>query len=90
MKGFKKTFVESSNILALAYDDFIETMTVWFKNGAEYDYVGVPEDTANEFLDSPSKGWYLRNQIIPKYEHLVKLRAPKQKREANAKTKNED
>lgn len=88
--SFKKTFVESSNISALAYDEFIETLTVWFKSGAEYDYVAVPSETANEFLDSPSKGWYFKNRIVPNYEHMVKQKSLKKTKEEDAEDKSEN
>ena len=37
--SYRKTFVESGNVSAVEYDDFIETLTVYFKNGAVYDYI---------------------------------------------------
>jgi len=70
--SYRKTFVESGNVSAVEYDDFIETLTVYFKNGAVYDYIGVPPDIADEFLISPSKNWYLKNRIITQYEHMKK------------------
>ena len=70
--SFRKTFVESDNIQAIEYDSFMENLTVFFKNGAVYDYVGVPSETADEFLSAPSKSWYLKNRVVPFYDHMKK------------------
>lgn len=74
--GFR-THVDSGNIAFLEYDEFMETLTVTFKNGAVYDYIQVPSDVAEEMVSSPSKTQYLRTQIIPNYEFIIKVKSPK-------------
>lgn len=74
--GFR-THVESDNISFLEYDEFMETLTVTFKNGAVYDYIQVPADIAEEMVSSPSKSRYLRTTIIPNYEFIIKMKAKK-------------
>ncbi len=52
----KLEFVQSSNIIALGYDDATNTMAVQFKGGKVYHYHHVPRDLFETVRDAPSIG----------------------------------
>jgi len=47
--------VESSMLDGVGHDGN-ETLRVWFKKGAPYDYVGCPEEKFFDMINSPSVG----------------------------------
>lgn len=53
---------DSSNITRIQYN---ENLIVTFKNGSTYAYESVPIATVGAFLSAPSKGQFLRKEIIP-------------------------
>jgi|LSQX01.2.fsa_nt_gb hypothetical protein len=61
-------FIESSNLDAVAYDDDNGSLLVQFKNGAEYEYKGVPRKEFNNMLVADSHGEYFHRNIKPAYE----------------------
>jgi KTSC domain len=58
-----ETRVESTTLLALAYDDAREILQLEFRSGVIYHYYGVPVAVYEALLDAPSKGSYF-NRII--------------------------
>jgi len=50
--------VLSSNIAAIAYDEYGRVLGVRFTNGGEYRYRNVPQSVYQRFLNAPSKGTY--------------------------------
>lgn len=61
--------VTSSNIQGIGYDDATKTLHVEFRGGARYTYAGVPKDEYEDFLNAPSKGSYLAENIKDVYPH---------------------
>ncbi|WP_084708356.1 KTSC domain-containing protein [Marinobacter psychrophilus] len=59
--------VNSSNILAIAYDPDSATLTIAFKGGSEYEYYDVPQHEFDSFLSANSKGEYGHQNIYKKY-----------------------
>ena len=58
-----ETRVESTTLLALAYDDAREVLQLEFCSRAIYHYYGVPAAVHEALLAAPSKGSYF-NRII--------------------------
>ena len=63
------TLVESSNIVAIGYEEDEKQLHVQFNSGAEYVYHDVPATRVQDFLDADSKGKYLNEHIKGKYEY---------------------
>lgn len=57
--------VQSSNIVAVAYDDVLRELTVEFMSGSLYAYLGVTPQQYDGFMAAPSKGSYLSRFIKP-------------------------
>lgn len=55
--------VKSSAIQAVAYDVEDKTLTVRFKQGAEYDYYDVPKEKFEGLLKAESVGKYFNKYI---------------------------
>lgn len=62
-----KDTVQSSNVVAIGYDQRTETLEVEFLKGAVYQYYGVPEHTYNDIMNAPSKGRFLNTYIRDSY-----------------------
>ncbi len=52
----EKIPVQSSTIMAIAYDEDSQTLEIDFLSGTCYQYFDVPSVTAKEFIDSPIEG----------------------------------
>lgn len=61
--------VDSSNISGVAYNDETRTLYVAFKNGSRYFYQGVPQTVHEALISAPSKGRYMSNEIIGRYNY---------------------
>ena len=59
---------KSGNISRISYSDNTERMQVKFKNGAVYQYDGVPERIWKEACEAKSIGSYMHQSIIGVYE----------------------
>lgn len=57
------TFVESSTLATVAYNEARELLQLEFCSQAVYQYFGVPAAVHQALLDAPSKGSYF-NQAI--------------------------
>lgn len=61
------TNVESSNVLAVGYDN--GTLEVHFHSGGKYQYFDVPASVYENFLNADSKGKFLHYNIKNKYRY---------------------
>jgi uncharacterized protein len=65
----KRQSVNSSMIASIGYDLQEETMEVEFVNGGEvYQYFDVPYGIYHAFMESASKGEFMREEIMDKYD----------------------
>ena len=64
------TFNKSSTILRADFDNLVDVMTVYFKNGSIYQFVAVPKNTFEEFTKSESAGKFFSSNVKNKFEHL--------------------
>lgn len=69
MADIKWKLVESSNIVAIGYDEDERQLHIQFKSGLEYVYHDVPTEVWQEFLVAPSKGKYLNERIKGVYAY---------------------
>jgi hypothetical protein len=51
--------VDSSNVEAIGWNPDLHLLTVDFKNGSSYQYMGVPEEVYQAFMSAPSKGKFV-------------------------------
>lgn len=59
------TPVESSNLAAVGYDPETYILTVLFKNGRTYEYLGVTAKAHADLMAAESVGKYLNSLIKP-------------------------
>ena len=57
------TYVDSSNIEAVGYDDTTQELHVQFLSGGYYIYSGVPRTIFDDFINAPSKGSFLNREV---------------------------
>ena len=57
------TYVDSSNVEAIGYDDNSMELHVQFLSGSCYIYFDVPHDVFDAMLNAPSKGSFLNREI---------------------------
>jgi len=57
----------SSNLRGVHYEPNTQTLTVQFKSGT-YEYKDVPVDTYTGLLNADSKGKYMNQNVIGKFE----------------------
>jgi hypothetical protein len=65
---YRHTFTGSSILAFAKYDSICSLLLVMFHNGTEYEYVGVDQQTWEEFITATSAGSYF-NTVIRKYKH---------------------
>ena len=63
------TFVDSSNVEAIGYDDNSQELHVQFLSGGCYIYFDVPRDVFDYLLNAPSKGSFLNREIKGVYSY---------------------
>lgn len=61
--------VHSSNVASVGYDPATYTLDVGFKDGSAYRYHGVPQPVYDAFMNSHSKGTFLRSEIRGRFRH---------------------
>lgn len=61
-------FTNSSFLAGASYDKETSVMTVHFRNGKEYKFADVLEETYKEFCEAPSAGIYFSANIKGKFE----------------------
>lgn len=60
-----KSIYDSSNILASKYDKTTKELTITFKRGAQYKYIGVSSSDYMRFETAESQGAILNSHIKP-------------------------
>lgn len=63
------TFVDSSNIESIGYDDDTLELHVQFLSGGLYVYGDVPREIFDDLLNAPSKGSFLNREIKGVYQY---------------------
>ena len=63
------TYVDSSNIEAIGYDEDSEELYVQFLSGGCYIYHKVPSYVFGEMMNAPSKGSFLNREIKGIYSY---------------------
>lgn len=63
----------SSVIAAIDYNPVTLVLRITLRNRSVYDYQGVPEYVAKQFLSAPSKGRYYNQYIKGKYQSVEVL-----------------
>jgi hypothetical protein len=76
-----KSIYDSSNILASKYDKTTKDLTITFKRGAQYKYIGVSSSDYMRFETAESQGAILNSHIKGKFvteklEPCIKPPAP--------------
>lgn len=59
----------SSLVASMGYDDAANTLEVEFRNGAIYQYYGVPQNMYEQLLQAPSKGQFINTYIKNAYAY---------------------
>lgn len=62
------TYVDSSNIEAIGYDDHAQELHVRFLSGATYVYHRVPREVFDAMMIASSKGSFLNREIKNVYD----------------------
>ncbi len=65
----KRKGVISSSLRSVGYDEAARVLEVEFLSGGVYRYYGVPRETYQELLESPSKGRYFLEHIKDEYQY---------------------
>ena len=58
-----KTYVDSSSLQSIGYDEQFETLEVEFRNGAVYQYYNCPQPMYDALMSAPSKGQFFNANI---------------------------
>lgn len=62
--------IKSSNIVAYAYDEATQTLSIEFISGIRYDYHGVDKGVVEQFQEAPSKGGFFAEDIRNKFKSV--------------------
>lgn len=62
------TYVDSSNVQAIGYDNNAQELHVQFNSGATYVYHGVPPEIYDELMAAASKGSFLNRAVKAVYQ----------------------
>lgn len=63
------TYVDSSNIEAIGYDDDAQELHVRFLSGASYIYHDVPRQIFDDLMHAASKGSFLNREVKGVYRY---------------------
>lgn len=61
---------ESSTVLSIAYLPEEKKLTISFRSGHTYQYLGVEEELFMRLNSAPSKGKFIHNYIKGKFPHI--------------------
>lgn len=59
--------VESSHFVAVGYEPTSRKMHIEFKNGAVYEYAGVPEQFHKTLMEADSQGTFFHKNVKPHF-----------------------
>lgn len=62
------TYVDSSNIEAIGYEDNTQELHVQFLSGGYYIYHDVPRQIFDDLMSAPSKGSFLNREVKGVYQ----------------------
>lgn len=62
-------YIDSTNVLGIAYDPISEVLQVDFQSGGRYHYFGVEKDKYEALRQAASKGGFLAQEIKPHYPY---------------------
>lgn len=63
---YEVSLPSSSNVMSAAYEPETSTLMVQFRNGAQYDYLHVPDPVVRQFSASSSAGRFV-SQVLSGY-----------------------
>ena len=66
----KRTWVSSTSINRVGYDQKTRTLEVEFRNGRAYQYLGLPPQVYHELMQADSKGRFINFIIKKNYPYL--------------------
>lgn len=72
--------VQSSSMTRIGYDPKTCELQVEFASTGLYAYYKVPKEVADGLLNAKSKGSYLFQSIVGKFEYVCLRRAPRKER----------
>ncbi len=64
-----RSYVSSSNIASIGYDEATETLEVEFLNGSIYQYYNIPTGLYEQLMQEGSKGRFLHVYIKNAYPY---------------------
>jgi hypothetical protein len=67
----ESTRVKSTTLTAVVYDEDHNLLQLCFRDGAIYDYFGVPAHTHRELLAAKSKGVYFNREIRGRFRYAA-------------------
>lgn len=65
----ERSYVASSNIASIGYDEPSQTLEVEFSNGSVYQYYNVPQGLYDQLMQEGSKGRFLHAYIKNSYPY---------------------
>ena len=65
----QRTYVRSTNISSIGYDEATETLEIEFLSSAIYQYFNVPLTMHEQLMQADSKGKFLHMYIKNKYPY---------------------
>ena len=65
----ERSYVPSTNISSIGYDEATETLEVEFLNGSIYQYYNVPMNIYEQLMQAGSKGKFLNAYIKNAYPY---------------------
>ena len=63
-----RILVQSSNLVSVGYDAAAQLLEIEFVTGKVYQYHAVPADIYQGLMSAPSKGEYLHDIILNRYD----------------------
>lgn len=64
-----KTYLDSSRLQSIGYDERFETLEIEFRNGAVYQYYDCPKLIYDELMSAPSKGMFFDERIRDRFPY---------------------
>lgn len=75
----KRTYVDSSNLKSVGYDNTNRTLEIEFANGTVYQFYAVPQRTYVELMQAESHGKYFYASIRDRFQYqMIKEKSPQQ------------
>lgn len=65
----ERSYVASTNVASIGYDEGTETLEVEFLSGSVYQYYNVPQNVYHQMTQAGSKGKFLNTYIKNAYPY---------------------